>query len=623
VFRYIAFVWNEGDADQSHAVLHLLAKMHATGSDWRHTFKRDGLHVFFSTSKRESRTAYPLAEGQGVVLGTVFERSKSPLDDSTPRQPIFREKESARLIATGGRALIEEYWGWYVAFLFDAETGIRSIIRGPMGDLPCFSTSYRGVALFFSTLEDCLALNVIKFTIDWKFITLQAGFGYSSRIGSSALKEVTAVEGGECIQFNQQHTSNKIVYWNPCAIARLQSIACPNEAAKGFRATTRASVHAWASQHDSVLHGLSGGFDSSVVLCCLSDAPNRPNITALNFFSEGAKSDERNFARAVTQHTSTRLVEMDFDTDVHMDVIQNVARTPAPVHDVLDWSVRSGERRLAQEYGATAMFKGSQGDVIYQYNALMTPAADYLHLNGVDAGFFKALFDVAWRYRVSVWKVLRWAVTDGVLRRPKGTWNYFGFLLREGVIKDRSFVTQARMAESIEQSLQQLSHPWLRDVDDVPIGKLYTIAVLTTEGFFDAHFRTPDDPIIISPLISQPLTEFSLRVPTYLNVLNGWDRAMARRAFAQDLPLAITQRSSKGSPKPWLKVAVARNATFVREFLMGGVLVQRGIIDAQKLEAALPGSTTTAATDGHGIMNLLYTEAWLRSWDLGSQSAAA
>src|SRR3546814_7682310 len=60
----------------------------------------------------------------------------------------------------------------------------------------------------------------------------------------------------------------------------------------------------------------------------------------------------------------------------------------------------------------------------------------------------------------------------------------------------------------------------------------------------DKTMRVP----MISSLLSQPIVEYCLGIPPWEACEGGVDRSVARRAFAQDLPIAVTARSGKGSP---------------------------------------------------------------------------
>jgi asparagine synthase (glutamine-hydrolysing) len=613
MIRYIAFSWNADDAGEREAAQLLLHRFAIFGSTWHRGLSRNDISVFYTGSRFGSSNAYELTNGGGVVIGTLFERDRDPHAYSVPHNVTFDERSSADIVGNSGRTLIEDYWGSYVAFILDPALRRCLIIRGPMSDLPCFYCSFRGVHIFFSWLEDCLALNLISLTVDWSFIALQVGFGHSARVGESAINEVQALGMGECLELDG-HAAVRTMYWDPRSFASDDPFDDPRAATGALRATVMYCVHAWAAPHQSILHRLSGGFDSSVVLSCLRRLSRPLRVTCLNYYFPGAKADERNFARLIASHTGTELIERAFGLERKLSVIEGIRRTAAPIHDLVGWQEHPREKKLISDTGATAVFMGAMGDALFEKNTHLSAAADYLGVRGMSLGLWSVLRDVAEYQRVSVWKVLKRAIYDNWIDRPTTRWDYYEVRQREGILKRDSFLAPDAMKEELSKNMDRLLHPWLRSVEGVPIGKLWLLAGLTSEGYYETHFRDLDEPPIISPFCSQPLAELCLRIPTFMNIRGGWDRATARRAFANDLPREIAWRSTKGSPDPWLKHVIDQNAEFVRSFLIDGMLVRQGLLDKRKLEAALPGVPTKAIVGGNMIMNLLYTESWIRLW---------
>jgi asparagine synthase (glutamine-hydrolysing) len=119
----------------------------------------------------------------------------------------------------------------------------------------------------------------------------------------------------------------------------------------------------------------------------------------------------------------------------------------------------------------------------------------------------------------------------------------------------------------------------------------------------------------VSPLISQPVVEAALRIPGYLHCRLAQDRAVARAAFADVLPTEILNRGSgKGGPDLWAKDVVERNTEFLREFLLDGVLVQRGLLDRTKVDSALSPRIAKSTAMVGDIFAKLYIEAWVRKF---------
>src|SRR3546814_11360303 len=58
--------------------------------------------------------------------------------------------------------------------------------------------------------------------------------------------------------------------------------------------------------------------------------------------------------------------------------------------------------------------------------------------------------------------------------------------------------------------------------------------------------RFPFEPV--HPLMSQPIVEACLSVPSWEACRGGIDRSFARRSFARDLPASVIERRVKGGP---------------------------------------------------------------------------
>lgn len=148
--------------------------------------------------------------------------------------------------------------------------------------------------------------------------------------------------------------------------------------------------------------------------------------------------------------------------------------------------------------------------------------------------------------------------------------------------------------------------------------------MVATSTAYQSPFAKPHYPPTLSPLVSQPLIEFALRIPSHLHMEGGTDRAVARAAFADDLaPLVVNRGLGKGTPDLWLKQLVARNREFLREFLLNGMLVNQGLLDRRKVDTALAADVSGGRIFISDVLVQSYIEAWLRGWSSARFRAAA
>ncbi|MGQ0835838.1 MAG: asparagine synthase-related protein, partial [Gammaproteobacteria bacterium] len=127
----------------------------------------------------------------------------------------------------------------------------------------------------------------------------------------------------------------------------------------------------------------------------------------------------------------------------------------------------------------------------------------------------------------------------------------------------------------------------------------------------------------ILPLMSQPVVELCLRIPTYVLIRGGRNRALARRAFANELPPQIIGRRGTGGSDAHVRRILEANIDFVRELLLDGMLVRRHILNRVRLEAFLADRTQEGPAYNEVVQDYVSIEAWIARWSATTPSAAA
>jgi asparagine synthase (glutamine-hydrolysing) len=600
MFRYVAFVWNDQDAAAREAARALLQRQSAAAEVWRVALRGNGIEVRYAGADDGSCRAYLLAEEGGVVLGNLFARSQEGV--STPASAALGEGDSRAMLDSDGRHLIEGFWGRYVAFLHDAAARASWVVRDPSGGLPCYVTRCRGVDVYFSWIDDVVPLLDAPLEVNWSYLVATVCFLRQHSPGT-ALRQVTQVLAGECVE-TRAGTSRRFFYWDPLAIANADVIEDLDEAVAAMRRCVREVVHAWASCHQHVLLSLSGGLDSSIVLACLKDAPSQPRITCFHYYPLGADLDERVYARAAAAKAGLELLERARDSSFSLQPLLTTHRMPEPTNYPYFLEHSRLEAQLAAEQGAAAVVIGYGGDqLFYQERAEWAPG-DFLHRRGLRPGVLRVALDAAQMDQISLWHVLGQAAS-GYLAHQR--WS----ILQEAGHKRPLLVPS--VVEEARRSAEFL-HPLLRHPRGAPSGKLWHAHQMSQPFDFYDPLQRPGDAQRLSPLCSQPLMELCLRIPTYVLTHGGWDRAVARRAFYDDLPPEIRNRRHKGGIEEHLRLTLEHNRPFLRELLLDGALVRRGIIDRGRLAEVLSGRATAIASGSGELLEYAGIEAWLGRW---------
>jgi asparagine synthase (glutamine-hydrolysing) len=605
VYRYIAMLWDPSNRQAELAAHAWTDRVRVSATQWSRVMESPGVALFHAGRGIGPDDACLLPREAGAVLGTLFSRGSD--GEASTRATTFDEPEAARIVSGGGKRLLEKFWGRYVAVVRAKETAAVWVIRDPSGSLPCWYTEHDGIAVICSDIEDCRDLGFLAFTVNWDYITGHVAHA-TLQVRDTALNEVSEIQPGERLCFRAGAVTRGMV-WNPIEIARTAPLESPEEATTLLRAATLDCVHAWAACYDAIVHNLSGGLDSSIVLSCLRSAPSRPRLTCLNYFGRGPNEDERRYARLMAQHVSVDLVEQEGDpTSVRLEELHHIRHSPRPWFYLYELQHSHFEASLAAKHGASALFTGAGGDSVFYQARGDLALSDFVLDHGLGRGLLATAVDAARVSRQSIWPLLWQAVRQRVWP-PK--WDPIAMAKPF----QRTIVTPA-VVEAAKRN-RRLSHPWLtpENTVGVPPGTLWHIMSLSMPPAYYGSFRWSADLERILPLLGQPLVELCLRIPTYHLIDGGHDRALARRAFQSDLPRQIVGRYAKGRADQSLRNILDANLPFVRELLLDGLLVRNGLLDRANLEVYLSRDHSPADFQYNEILyEHVSTEAWLRKW---------
>lgn len=606
MLRYFAFSCAAQDVSLIARARALESRLVQSDPSWRHRFRHAGLSVFTSSPGPGPVEFTLLHGGAGIIVGALFRR---PLPGALVEQVKRLDvDETEAVLRTGGGHLVGEYWGSYVSFTARSSPSGHRVLVAPMSSLPCYMASVDGLTLFFSRTEDLVQLDTLSLTVNWDCLLAHVVFKHVC-CRETAIAEITEVLPGESVLITDSRIERRTL-WNPFRLPEVSPAPEPEPIARQIHATLKTVTHALVSGHDKVLCLLSGGLDSSIVLACLADAPTCPAISCLNQRSSDANGDERYFARLVAEPRHCALLEVERSLDVRLEPMLSAARTANPFHHLLELVAGAPAETWAKAQGATAIFTGTLGDAIFFRRPGRAAVAEYLCRRGLDRGLFRMALWAALLDRASVWQMLMYAVRQSLKLAKRSYWT-----LREEAERRTSQTSGLLTADATSAVTRsnRFVHPWFHEIDGVSPGKLWQV-FLVTVATIDNPLATADSPQTINPLMNQPLSEICLATPAYLHLEGGWDRALARRAFAAELPAAVIQRMSKGGLDDYVTTLFSKNVPFFRELLLDGVLVREGILARQPIEGMLRGGPGKAGASLADLFGYLSKEAWLRSW---------
>ncbi len=568
---------------------------------WRLAFHAPSLRLWCTDAGNESCLPITICR-EGVILGSMF------------RAPILHEEESDLTASTeksqawlcNANQMVRACWGDYVAFHAPSNAYRVRILKDPVGSLPALHLAQDDMHLVFSCLSDMIDLGLGPFRVNRSYLRR-----FVCRAPSGAredpLEGVTRLAGGESLEVDfgrQPVRATRLQHWDPAAIAVEERLDDPVTARHVLHATALACTRALASRHPRIVHRLSGGLDSSIVLGCLRHT--RTDIISYAYFDPHGCSDARAWARLAADHAELMCLEQPFvPEEAPLPRIATFAPTLEPIATLSFLQRAPFERSLCRQHGATAVSTGLGGDSGFCRDSVSFAVLDHIALNGISPTIVALSALVARHTDQSVWSVL----VDAARHR------WLGLPARE-LPMAYAQLSQLVNPELLRQNMQPSTpHPWLAGSRRLPSLQRRLASMLQPSEFYDiSTLRSDIAPAIVSPLLSQPMVELCLRIPTYIHFDQGIERGLARRAFVREVPAAILQRRWKDRAPGVAERILATHWNFAREFLLDGALVREGLLSRHAVAIAFDTQAVRSQVTAIEILMHLDTEAWLRHW---------
>jgi len=595
MYHFITLIWQSEDSQARAAATQMGERLRRSSTRWEPHLCTEGMSVFALPATDPGLRSYVLPEDAGVVLGRLF--SANP---AKPGPAELNAEAAHEILATAGKSLVRNFWGGYVAFLSDSANRCSYAIRDCSGKLPCYHTRSQNVTILFADVADLEPLQLPSFSINWEYL---AAFIYSSQmqVRACAFKETTELLAGEYLKVHSSAVHQGAI-WDPREVCRESRFDVYEEAVAALRHAMQRCIDAWAEAYPTVLLSLSGGFDSAALLGTLHRSSARPHITCLHQFTADANDDERRYARLAAERAGTPLIEVPMDEASGFDErLLGAPRTLKPTVSGLSRFLEIGLiNRAAAANGARTLWTGQGGDHIFLQTADFSSARDYRIVRGLRPGLMAAVRDAAELSRQPYWFVLQSALRPAQQSTAR---------IAEPA-RTPYFVPKQALGEKPDE---YVSHPWANDADDLPPGKQTQIRLLSE--VINRHRPIPhlERAPQHHPLMSQPLIETCLRIPTYLLIRSGRERALARHAFADRLPPEIVRRRDKGSILSHTTETLRQNEAFVREVLLGGALASAGIIAPDQLKPYILQGQPFREEHLLPLLACLAAEMWVRT----------
>jgi asparagine synthase (glutamine-hydrolysing) len=513
-----------------------------------------------------------------VILGEAHRRKGGPhVQDAVSSGPI------ACL-----RALTTQYWGHYTAVAFD--TLGPWVMVDPSGAGRAHLVQDTDLEMITNHLDPS-AMRAANFEIDVNLSALAGSLlDPGTMVTAPLLRGVTNMVPGTAYHLNRRGA--EIALWSPAALSNDCS-----ENGYGFdgdrlRHAVDLAVTQLAGAGASLIE-LSGGLDSSILAGTMMALGIVPRAVTVELI--GGDVDEVHYAQATARRCAIQLdlgLATTFpDYAAFMDVGQAAHPYMYGVDDAFANAV------IGSADGIDRILTGQGGDAVFYQPATPLTTIDRYRALGIRSGW-RSLLDDARRTRASIWHHILPVARDRLRGTPSP----------QDELADRLLTRQARAART------RFVHPWCVAAHALPPGRRLQMLMLANSLIF--HSARPIDlgRPLVHPLLTQPVLESVLAVPTWRLASGRLDRGLARAAFADRLHPDVVARRSKGEAAAYYSRAAVANLPLLRERLLGGALVKAGIIDAPMMEQVLTPDYLFYSLDYRALVLHAACEAWLKAW---------
>lgn len=523
--------------------------------------------------------------GGGILLGDLYDEAGRPVNDLADLQHLSTQ-------STLRQHLLERCWGEYLLFQ-PAEEDASSItlMRDPSGGIACVYSLKHGNGFITSDLTIASGLGLHRDRIDWDFVRHSLIYPHM-KISRTGLAGINELLPGCTLSMDERKATTGLA-WSPWHfVTATGRHSDPTTAARTIREVTTSVVHAMAETDRAVLLELSGGLDSSIVGACLSNTNAR--VACCTVITPLPGADERSYASQVAERLGIELLQqqLDFaDADIDFELPRH---SPRPAAWALGRAVARAMDDAAESQGVNSLFSGGGGDTVFCYLRSAAPAADAFRARGLAAGY-KAIVNLSGLHGCTVTKAARLTLRKLCLK-PKASYK-----------PDYLLLPPTDEIPPLEL------HPWFSAPSNALHGDRERIFDLAgNQMFADATLRAGHRRVRM-PLLSQPVMEACLRVPSWMWISGGQNRAVARSAFATRLPQDVLERRSKGTFMNYTFAVYRKNKEAISRFLLDGHLCSRGLLDPHKLDLFLESPLPARDHSFMRIFDLCMIENWVRN----------
>jgi asparagine synthase (glutamine-hydrolysing) len=423
--------------------------------------------------------------------------------------------------------------------------------------------------------------------------------------GRTPWKGISAVPPGRVLRIRETGVEQEFL-WKP-PLECETTLPRETDYEERFRYLFREAVRSRLNIHGVAVAELSGGLDSSSVICMARDVmrageANASGLTTLSY-SEEDSADEK-FIREVEDACGFPGRHLTLREDSFASAQSTGSGLPAR------WEMKNREiRQWMDGLNAATIVTGQLGDLVMGncVDGAEHVADDLAH------GRFGAAFRNALRWgrvqRQPVYPILSDAARLAITRTDNSaTANFRNTALTPAAVRRAVELTEARIPE-VHRGGAPGRRTRLRSLMD-------TLQV--------RHLQSPETlrpAAWTHPFSHRPLVEFMMTIPAGIVYRPGEPRRLMRRALSGLLPKAVAQRRSKAAYSGVFRRSLLPMAQELLRSPSPLLLAEGGFIEAQAARARLEHFTLGLECNEAQLHQIVMLEFWLRARENSTPAA--
>lgn len=264
--------------------------------------------------------------------------------------------------ATWGASCLPRLVGMFAFAILDREAGSLTCVRDAFGIKPFFYAFEGGNFLFASEIPAVLALKAHKAEVNWQRAYDYLVHGAYDSTAETFFEGILSIPPGHILRVDLHGAPPGVPerWWSPCIVERRDLDFA--EAAERVRELFLDSVRLHLRSDVPLGAALSGGVDSSAIVCAMRHLEPDMPISTFSFIAKGSDVSEERWVDAVNRQVGAVAHKVSIAPNELMRDINTLIRAQGEPFGSMSIYAQYRVYELAKQHGVTVTLDGQGAD---------------------------------------------------------------------------------------------------------------------------------------------------------------------------------------------------------------------------------------------------------------------